>query len=152
MTIEDLSTNYSGIPWLDYLKGIMSPQIELQSTEVVIVGTPSYFKQLSDILSRTSNRIMANYMMWRVAKNSIDQLGDRFRAISAEFFSKVTGRQKDPPRWKTCLHQAQYRLPLAVGALSIKIWFEDSSKNISTEMFENIRESLKEMLEQVRSG
>lgn len=150
MTIEDLSTKYPGIPWLDYLNNILPFGEQLLPSEVVEVVAPSFFEQLLNLLSKTPGRTIANYILWRTAKDLANELSEDIRAIKRKFTAVKTGQKNDKTRWKECLDEAQYKLPLAMGALYVRRWFDKSAKSSTLKIIQDIRENFEEIIGKVR--
>ena len=61
----------------------------------------------------------------------------------------LTGKQEDEPRWKECLDLASQNLPIATGALYVRKYFKQDSKDIAQEMMESIIEEFETILKAV---
>ena len=49
-----------------------------------------------------SNRTIANYMFWRVARASLGYFNEAARKIQLEYRKNVTGTKEQTPRWRIC--------------------------------------------------
>ena len=47
--------------------------------------------------------MLANYMMWRVVRSSVDTLNMDARDARLKFYAQVYGKTEHRPRWKDCL-------------------------------------------------
>lgn len=65
---------YPNISWEEYFNGLLNPQVQVEATESVIVESPSYLESFSNIITKTPKRVLANYVVWRVLKDSTDSL------------------------------------------------------------------------------
>ena len=50
-----------------------------------------------------SCRVLANYMLWRVVRSSVDTLNMDARDAKLKFYAQVFGKTEHWPRWKECL-------------------------------------------------
>ena len=56
-----------------------SPLVQVPDTERVVVSTPSYLSNLTELLRTEPKRNVANYMMWRAARASVGFLSEDIR-------------------------------------------------------------------------
>ncbi|PVD36841.1 hypothetical protein C0Q70_03831 [Pomacea canaliculata] len=88
-TLPQLEANFTGaIHWKVYFQGIMSDediQIPLRPDEVVINRAPLYISRLLELLRSTSNRTLANYLVWRIVRSRAITLNERYLEFFAEF-------------------------------------------------------------------
>lgn len=117
--------------------------------ERVVVSTPGYFKNLTEILKTEPKRNIANYMLWRVARASIGYLNKDARAVSEEFAKNITGKTATTPRWKLCVGAAAGSFSAAIGKMYVLKHFNHEAKDIMLEMVTDIREEFKTILDEV---
>ena len=72
MTIKDLANKYPSIPWKEYLNTLLAGVTEIDENEIVNVVKPNFIAGLEKLLKTTSSRVLANYITWRVIRDSID--------------------------------------------------------------------------------
>ncbi|KAJ8683696.1 hypothetical protein QAD02_019488 [Eretmocerus hayati] len=150
MTIEQLEQRYSEVTrWSEYMNQLLAPHTQVQPNERIIVAVPSYLEKLSGILKSASPRVLANYAIWRVAFDSADSMGERVQKIQSEFSASMTGTSVKQPRWKECVNAAADNLYIATGAMYVRNYFDESSKDKVTELIGEIRQSFHHMLEKV---
>jgi membrane metallo-endopeptidase-like protein 1 len=75
---------------------------QIDDDERVIVDEPGYLVNLTRLLPATPPRTLANYMMWRAARASLDYFTEAARKIQLEFAKNITGKKSGTERWKTC--------------------------------------------------
>ncbi|XP_040574082.1 neprilysin-2 isoform X2 [Lepeophtheirus salmonis] len=150
MTIKDLTKLDPFTPWLDYINNILSKEIiQVNDKEVIIVNVPSYIKNFSLLINNTSDRVKANYLLWRVVSASIKYLNDDAKKISLQFSKKLTGKTEETPRWRTCVDGAKRSLTNAVGAMYIRKYFKEESRKSACEMVKDIRIEFDKILNQI---
>lgn len=141
---------YPEISWLSYLNSILYPHEKLESSEEIVINLPHIFKHLVELYKKTPKRVLANYICWRVAMESADQLSERIRDIRHKFNAVLTGRNEKTARWKECIDFAQMHLHLATGALYVRKWFNKEVKTNMENMVHNIKHSFEQILTEVR--
>lgn len=95
------------------------------------------------------HRTIANYLMWRAARASSIFLHDIVRTRALQYSKIQTGKQTYEPRWKECVSMAAYYLPVATGALYVRTFFSQNSKEIASEMIHSIRSEFEKTLKAV---
>jgi len=149
MTVVELQVAYQYVNWLEYFNSFLPIEAQLMDDDTIIVAAISFFQQLGDLLSRTDNRVIANYLMWRLAFDSATYLGSEIRALQLEFNKKVTGISSEQSRWYTCVDSALKELPHAFGAMYVRRHFDEASKADALEMVHNIKDEFKIILDEV---
>jgi predicted metalloendopeptidase len=56
-------------------------------------------------------------------------LDDRFQEAKQQFYYVLFGREQSPPRWKNCIVEVNSHLGMAVGAMFVRKYFDEYSKN-----------------------
>ncbi|XP_014207874.1 neprilysin-2-like [Copidosoma floridanum] len=139
MTIAELSKRFPSIPWMEYFNTILAPITSVTEDEVVVVKAPSFITELEKLLVQTPKRVLANYLMWRVADSSVSYLNDEIRKQQFEFFKIVEGKTERESRWKKCTNSVSSRFSTIVGALYVRKYFNGNAKNDAIEMVSQIR-------------
>lgn len=147
MKVSDLYTLAPHINWEKYLDNLLKEHI--YPDEDVIVKVPQFLKQLDELLQRTDSRLLANYMIWRVVRQSMSLLGKRWRELSQSYSSITTGRQREEPRWEQCLGTVSGTLGTALSAMYVKNHFRTESKAVALEMVGYIRKEFLKILSEV---
>ena len=97
LTIEWIEYPSVKYTCLDILKKkYLWPQVE--STERIVVNTPGYLKNLTEILSTEPKRNIANYMLWRATRASIGFMNKAARDVIEEYAKNITGKTETTPR------------------------------------------------------
>jgi len=73
--------------------------------------------------------VIANYLLWRFVRHRANNLDDRFQEAKQQFYYVLFGREESPPRWKNCIVEVNNHLGMAVGAMFVRKYFDEYSKN-----------------------
>ena len=71
---------------------------QVEETERIVVNTPGYLKNLTEILSTEPKRNIANYMLWRATRASIGFMNKAARDVIEEYARNITGKTETTPR------------------------------------------------------
>lgn len=85
-------------------------------------------------MNETSPRTLQNYAIWRFLINQVDHMPKRFREMKEKFTNSVKGVTTIPKRNKTCAQYVNEKMPMAVGKIYIKEFFD---KDMKTEVIKN---------------
>ena len=103
LTIQQLSLIAPDIPWVEYINRILPEKIiQVDDSETVNVNVPSYIDHLSILLVKTPPHVLANYLMWRAALQSMAYLNEQSEEITLKYLQSKTGQSKLPPRAEKC--------------------------------------------------
>lgn len=64
----------------------------------------------------------------------------------SRFYYILFGREQAPPRWKNCVAQVNSNMGMALGAMFVKKYFDENSKNDTLIMTRDIQQSFRELL------
>lgn len=149
MTIEEMQTKFSSIPWYEYFRHILPPKVEFTNVEPVIVGVPSFIMKVEKLLEQTEQRVIANYLLWRAAASTVSYLPEEFRKKQLKYITAITGSTEREARWKECSSQAARIVSLATGSLYVRKFFKENAKKKALELVNNIREEMYEIISNV---
>jgi len=147
MTVGELSAMIPSIPWLDYINTVLAPLQTITDDERIIVDTPDYFNNLTELLAETPTRTVANYLLWRVAAASVGSLNEAARALQLKYSTALTGTTERKPRWEECTDLVSGSLGNAVGAMYVREYFSEDSKQSVLEMVGDLRTTFNSMIE-----
>lgn len=146
MTVESLYENVPDIDWQRYLEVVL--QEEIDRNETVVMFALDFMKDLIHLLNHTHPKTIANYMLWKFVRHRINSLDDRFQEAKQQFYNILIGREKSPPRWKTCVNQVNSNMGMAVGAIFVRKYFDENSKQDTLAMTHELQESFREILDE----
>ncbi len=123
--------------------------MQIDENERIVVNTPGYLKNLTEILAREPKSNVANYMLWRATRASIGFMNKAAKEVIDEYAKNITGKTETPPRWKTCVGSAAGSFSAAVGKMYVSEHFKGDAKESMLEMVADIREEFKIILNEV---
>ena len=122
---------------------------QVESSERIVVNTPGYLRNLTEILNTEPKRNIANYMLWRATRASIGFMNKAARDVIEEYARNITGKTETTPRWKSCVSSATDSFSAAVGKMYVVKHFQEAAKDGMLEMVGDIREEFKKILNEV---
>lgn len=149
-TIQNISESSPAIDWRKYFTNLLKINdlnIALGSEEKIINRNPEYLRLLSGILTATSKRTIANYIVWRYVKRLPNALPERIRDIQTKYRKALVGTAQVEPRWKTCAGATNSNFGLAVGNLFIAKYFGAEAKVDVENMIKQLRVAMKELIQ-----
>ncbi|RWS24715.1 membrane metallo-endopeptidase-like protein 1-like protein, partial [Leptotrombidium deliense] len=147
MKIEDLSKYTTNIPWKQFFKRTIGKYFN--ESKPVLVGVPKFLTQIEKLINSVPKRVIANYIFWQTVRSSFIQMGKKWEKLSQEYSKAVTGLEKYPPRWKTCLSLTWSDFGIAMSSLYIREHFGRRSKIAVSQMIYDVHESFINILNQV---
>lgn len=147
--LSDVQKEYPYVNWVDYINALLPDSVSVNESEIITVSVPSFFAKLADLLEQTPNRTIANYLIWRVTVYSTYFMSSKLRKRNLEYFTAISGKTEDDPRWKECVDLTTGGLPISIGALYVKKYFEESSKQAALDIVNGIRDEFEIILRSV---
>ncbi|KAM8706002.1 hypothetical protein ACLKA7_010320 [Drosophila subpalustris] len=148
-TPKQLQAAYPYVQWVDYMNALLPEGLSVEEDEIINLTVPPFFEQLGKLLEKTPNRVIANYMMWRIHAFSIGFLSEEFRKRQLQYATALSGRQEQEARWKECVDISAGSLGISVGSLYVRKHFHQDSKAEALEMVNNIRSVFNDILDEV---
>lgn len=108
----------------------------------------SYLAELGRILKENDERVIRNYVLWRMVLSLASHLIDDYQKERIEFQKILLGIKSERHRWSQCVDWTNKKLGMAVGALFIRDNFNSESKESALEMIHSIREAFNELLDE----
>lgn len=146
MTIAEFTKRYQFIPLEYMLKKKFPSTIRVQSSEIIDVMVPSYFKNLEGILNNVTARTMANYAMWKEVRSVLIYLNKKIRNRQVNYLSTITGQTENKPRWKKCISIVKNYFSHAIGGLYIQNYVDKNVKSNVEIIVMNIRNEFDELI------
>lgn len=103
---------------------------KIERSEVVVMFALNFMQDLVQLIHVTDKRTVANYMLWKFVRYRINSLDDRFKDAKDSFYNVLIGRKRSPPRWKICVNQVNSNMGMAVGAMFVREYFDNNSKQV----------------------
>ena len=113
-----------------------------QNTKVIIADK-DYFFELDLLLSNTTKRTIANYVIWRYVMAWLPYLNKEAREVAGVENANI-------PRWKTCVQTVESFFKPAIGSMYAKKFLNKSTKTAVAEMVQYIKQAFEKVLEEVK--
>ncbi|RWR99896.1 neprilysin-like protein, partial [Dinothrombium tinctorium] len=147
LTLEELQNKVPKVNWTHYFNIVMP--LEIYENETIVVYALDYIKNMVELVEQTPKRTVINYLLWRFIYNRVSNLDKRFILEQQEYYRSLYGTQTVPQRWQTCTSYVNKNMGMALGSLFVKSHFNESSKEGTKEMIEDIKKAFFEILDEV---
>lgn len=144
MSVAELQRQIPEIDWTLYLEIVL--QREVNKTEKLVMFALNFMQDLVKLINKTEKHTVANYLLWRFVRHRVNNLDDRFLNAKQRFYFVLFGREKSPPRWKACVNQVNSNLGMAVGAMFVRRYFDELSKQDTLTMTNELQDAFREIL------
>lgn len=146
--ISSLQTEYSGwIQWSKTLRDIGENPTRsnfIKTDETIILRELAYLKKLGDLIQKTDERVLANYLMSNLLKYTV-WLDKRFTDLY-DYYMKDTMNISGMERWKRCTKQATEVFPEAVSRLFVEEHFIEKAQEMADTMVADLRKAFLNMI------
>ena len=149
MRTHEITERYPDIEWIEYINSILKPHTSLRNNELVNVAVFTNLDDLHVLLKSTPKRVLANYVMSRITKDSVPMLSERLRDRLIQFSKVLTGSSVKAPRWKKCVSDTSKTFNHAVSAIYVRNYFSMSARKNAEELINTLSVSFKNILNEV---
>ncbi|XP_023951976.2 neprilysin-4 [Bicyclus anynana] len=144
MTLAKMERLVPEIHWRRYLCIVMNRTVHAQET--VVLFALNYVRHLVQLIKKTDQSTLSNYLLWRFVRHRVNNLDDRFQSAKQQFYYILFGREQAPPRWKNCISQVNSNMGMALGSMFVQKYFDEMSKNDTLTMTREIQQAFRELL------
>jgi len=138
--LEKMASAYS---WKSYFD-----EAGLGDPGVIIVGQPSFYKEMSAMMNEVPVANWKTYFRWHLIHDAAPYLSDNIVNENFAFFGKtLRGTPQLRPRWKRVQGTVDGSLSEAIGQIYVQKYFPESAKNRMLELVENLRFALGKRIE-----
>lgn len=103
MTLKELQQLVPQINWIDYIQATVGPDIVIDENEEVVCYALPYLIEMGKILEETDERVVYNYVIWRLVMSLMNHMIDDFQRERIEFRKILLGIQSERHRWSQCV-------------------------------------------------
>lgn len=135
--------------WEQFITRVMSidgVDVSLPPNETIIVRAIPYFSKMFEVLGKYPKKTIANYLIWRIMKNRISNLGQKFQELTTEYNKAIYGTSTPRARWRTCASYVNTYYGLSLGRLFVKEAFDEDAKKETLDMIHNLRDAFGELV------
>lgn len=149
ISLKDLQTKYAWLNWNGYISAILPPDIFVDENEIINVVDLKFFDGLEDLLNSVPKKVLANFLMTRLASDSVSLLTDKLRKRRQSYLKTVYGQSEEEPRWKECSGDVLSKLPNALSAMYVRHHFDEDAKKTAMEMVDDIKLEFENILKSI---
>ncbi|CAG9529851.1 unnamed protein product, partial [Cercopithifilaria johnstoni] len=149
--IADLYTLCPQIDWLKLIFCLVPPSVRdiIDNNTVIIIRNIGYFRNLSNLLGKTSNRIVANCIFLQTIDVWSALLGKAFENNLEKLTDVLNDIKIIIPRWKGCVEVTETLLKHATSALYVRKHFDPDIRKDVMDILEGIREALQDNIAEI---
>ena len=142
MSYARLLRDYPGIDWNNYF-GILG----MKNFSALSVDQKDPVHEAELLMKSEPLDNLKSFMQWNIIKSSCFDLSEKIRARAFDFFSrKMTGQQKDRPRWKIAVGAVENFMGEGLGHLYVEKYFPAAYKDRMVQMVKNLQKALGERI------
>lgn len=143
--VNKLGYTIDAVNWPDYLSALT-----VRVPEKVVVQSPSFFKGLNELLSRTRDEVLESYVIWTAIRELGRDLGPKveLRSPAESLARHIRGVALDAKedRSKVCLAELNEALGFMAGRYFVKEAFPPSARDKAAYIIKSIVASFKARL------
>ncbi|RWS30569.1 membrane metallo-endopeptidase-like 1, partial [Leptotrombidium deliense] len=117
---SELNSMAPAIDWKYFFNQITSSIIRIPDDYYVILESPDYITNLSGLIQKTDNRILANYIGWRTVVEMTALLDNNWGVVARRLYRHLDGRLRLLPRWKFCINLVKKYFNIGVSSLYVQ--------------------------------
>ena len=121
----------NSVDWLNITNTVykeLNETIRMKSDDLVILQDLYYYRNVTQLLTTTPNRVIANYFGWKLVMNMGSHTTKQFRDISFKFNQLFTGEEKDVELWRSCTATISSQLPYVLSRLYVDQHFTQNDR------------------------
>ncbi|XP_037049508.1 neprilysin-2-like [Bradysia coprophila] len=129
-SIKQLQESYPYLNWLDYINALLPSGLNVTEDEPVVNMSPQFFERLAKVMNATSERTMANYIVWRAV----------YSAYKLQTFESGKARRGK------CINLTSKIFSIPVGILYSRKYFNENSRQAVISLVEDVRQAFIDIL------
>ncbi|WP_395791803.1 M13 family metallopeptidase [Aquimonas sp.] len=145
VSIAEADAITPNFPWGSFFDAVGVAQPTMFS-----LGMPDFFREFNAMLTEVPVAEWQTWLRFRTISNAAPYMGKAFDDANFELFGRtLRGQQEQQERWKRVLNAVNASMGEALGQLYVAVAFPPDSKAKMEQLVDNLRESLKERLNQL---
>jgi putative endopeptidase len=144
-TVEALAKRNASFPWRRYFS-----ERGVAKIPYVIVGQPTFFDAMSEMVRRTSKAELKVYLTWQLLHLGAPYLHEAAEEEDFDFFNKrLQGQERPEPRWKRAAIVVDKAIGEASGQLYVERYFPPKARAKMVDLVEDIKKVFRDRLESI---
>ncbi|KAG5681590.1 hypothetical protein PVAND_011006 [Polypedilum vanderplanki] len=123
---------YALTQWLDLFQSL--PPLALERSDLKKLNAMEFFTAYEKLLSRTSKRTLANYLILRIIGFSARYLTSEMKKLALHYRMELLGVKQKEEMWKHCVDTVTNSLQLAVESMFSNEYFDLESKHTAIDI------------------
>ncbi|XP_064634733.1 endothelin-converting enzyme homolog isoform X2 [Lineus longissimus] len=151
VSLSDLNKKAGAVDWVNFFT-YMFAQAGVNSNTKIVLLEKEFVYLVSDYvqtLGANKDRILNNYLVWRLAQTYAQDLSWEYVHANREFYVAVSGRAEFLGTWRFCFYLVSDKMKDALSAMFVRDHFADESKPKVHEMVGYLKTALSSRLQQV---
>jgi endothelin-converting enzyme/putative endopeptidase len=145
MSANEFDQSNPGLQWRQYAQGV-----GLVSQEELIVGQPSFFKEIQSVLGEESLPTLKAYLAFQTVDTYAPVLTEELEKMHFAFHSTVlSGVTEQQPLWRRGVDACNAMLGMPVGQLYVEKHFSPRAKQRMNELVANLLRAFQQRIEQL---
>lgn len=142
LTIAQVNTLTPNIEWNSFMQ-----KMGIEKVDSVIVGNPSFLKEVNRLLLEQSLANWKAYLKWNIVKSAAPYLSASFINTEFEFNSIISGQKAQTPRWQRMSSLLDRTLSDFLGELYVEKYFKPEAKQRMVELVKNLQTAFAERIQ-----
>ena len=120
--------------------------VKVTSKMGIGVRSINYFKNLNDLIARTEEQVVKDYVIWVCVWKFGPYVSGPYREAHYNFQRTLMGVQERPKRWKSCIEDIEQTMDFGLTALYVKKALTARDKRVATQIVKNVTRQFKNNL------
>ncbi|KAK9875326.1 hypothetical protein WA026_007724 [Henosepilachna vigintioctopunctata] len=150
MTIHQLQEKFPITTWLQFLNSLLSGVAVLNETSIISIRSEQFMKDLDLLILKTTKRIQANYIVWKIVEKFIPFLTEDIRMRYEKFQRQYMDKKVDKrDRKEVCLELSKEIFTDVAEIEYVRKYTDSDTKFEIKRIFEKVKE---EFLKRLKSS
>ena len=109
--------------------------------EQLLIMSPSYLQNMSEILKTSSDETIEGYLMWKVIQRYAPRIDPRLVKSFLAFRNELQGKDADATeeRWRTCVREVDGALPWILSRFFVEKAFSEKARIFGDRIVSDIK-------------
>ncbi|CAL8098918.1 unnamed protein product [Calicophoron daubneyi] len=150
ITLSNLTTICPVLEWKTMISEVFRPlNYTISDDQIIALNDRDFFKDRCKLYAEylqndTGIRVLHNAAVWGFLWKTASRMPKSVSQALEEYREAEYGFKVDPPRWQTCVAEIHHAFGIVVGRYFVNERFDKKSKEVASEMINEIRQAFKE--------
>jgi endothelin-converting enzyme len=149
---KSIDETQSLLPEVSFSKVISTLGPKDFKTDRLIIGSPSYLQELSEIVKKTPRDVIQSFFKWKVIQFYNSNIEDPKITPLREFDNRLAGKdpQATEERWRKCIRVMDDGIGWSLSRFYVLDSFPEESKKLGDQIVSDIKERFVYVLDQTK--